>query len=252
MGLPMYCRPSDIQTPSATISVTAGTADSAYPASNVNDKLAHTVVKSTGTSIALRATFGASKTLQAVALINTNATGATLTNGAGLNQTITIPTTPEDGHQLDPWIDLRELANTSSTTWDIALTGPSGVGLGEWLLVETLRDLPIRWGLTETDQHAISLQETDYGTRLKYSMGVRRRKVAGDLVLKSTAIRNDVRSLARDAQGAFYSFLLLLDDGINDALYVDLTSDLTDIVRAYPLMSTARLEFTEAQKGLAL
>lgn len=251
MGAPLYARPSDNLATVATISVTAGAADASYPATNVNDGKSHSVVRSTGTSITLRATFGASKTLEAVALINTNATGATLTNGAGLNESITIPTTPEDGLPLDPWIDLRGLANTGSTTWDIALTGPSGVGLGELLLIETLRDLPLQYGLKQRDLHRCSLQETDYGVRLKYSMGVRRRSVAGGAILTET-LRAALLSLQRDAFGPYSEFLLIPDADVNDALCVDLTAETLEVLRDYPLMSRIALEFTEAQKGLAL
>lgn len=250
-SIALYCRPSDILTPSATITVTSGTEDSNYPRTNLNDRKAYTVAKGTGTGITFKAAFGASKTLQAIACVNTNATAITLTNAAGLSQSISIPTTPEDGHPLDPWIDLREVANTSSDQWSVALTGPSGVGLGELLLVETVRTLPIRWGLTEQDEHRTSTQSTDYGVRLIYGMGVRQRRVGGALVLLSTADRAALLSLVRDA-GSRYPFLLVLNSSVNDALYVEIDGDASAIVRAYPQLSTSDIAFVEQQKGLAL
>jgi hypothetical protein len=251
MSVALYCRPSDIMTPSATITVTSGAEDSTYPRTNLNDKKAYTVAKGTGTSITFKATFSGSKTLQAVACINTNATAITLTNAAGLSQSIAIPTTPEDGHPIDPWIDLRLLSNTSSDQWSVALTGPTGVGLGELLLVQTLRTLPIKWGLTEDDEHRTSTQKTDYGTRLIYGMGVRQRHISGELVLLTDADRAALTSLVRDARSQF-PFLLVLNSSVNDALYVEIDGDASDIVRAYPTLSTAQIDFVEQQKGLAL
>lgn len=251
MAVALYCRPSDILTPSATITVTSGTEDSNYPRTNLNDKKAYTVAKGTGTAITFKATFGGSKTLQAVACINTNATAITLTNAAGLSQSISIPTTPADSHPLDPWIDLRGLSNTSSDQWSVALTGPTGVGLGELLLVETVRTLPIRWGLIEEDEHRTSTQETDYGVRLIYGMGVRQRRVTGELVLLTTADRDALTALARDARSQ-YPLLLILNSTINDALYVEIDGDAFDIQRSYPTLSSAQIAFVEQQKGLAL
>ena len=68
----LYCLPSDLLQDGATISVTAGTEDTAYPKTNLQDRRAHTVSKFTGTSGTFRATFSGAKTLQAVAFINSN------------------------------------------------------------------------------------------------------------------------------------------------------------------------------------
>jgi hypothetical protein len=125
------------------------------------------------------------------------------------------------------------------------------VGLGELLLVQTLRTLPIKWGLTEEDEHRTSTQKTDYGTRLIYGMGVRQRHISGELVLLTDADRAALTSLVRDARSQF-PFLLVLNSSVNDALYVEIDGDASDIVRAYPTLSTAQIDFVEQQKGLAL
>ncbi len=244
----LYCRPSDILTPSGTVTVSAGTAESAYPVANVRDRLAHTVVKSTGTTITLQAVFGASKTIQAVALINTNATAAVLTNNAGLNVSIQIPTVPADTLGIDPWLDLRAVALTSSTTWHLALTGPTGVALGEWLLVETVRTMPILWaGLEEDEQHRTIVHTTDYGVRKKLPLGVRQRAIRGGTLLET--FRPDLLALQRDAQGDSGNFLLVIDSHQNDALYVDLTTDTRTVSRIHPKASGIPVAFTEQQKG---
>lgn len=244
----LYCLPSDLLQDGATVSVTAGTEDTAYPKTNLQDRVAHTVAKLTGTSGTFRATFGAAKTLQAVAFINTNATAIQLTNGAGLNQAVTIPTTPEDGLFLDPWIDLRGLANTSSTQWNVALTGPAGVALGELLLVQTLRTLKVNWDPTPEEQegHDAIVHRTEYGVKLKLGLGVRNRSFSG------TTHRDTARaltlSLARDAHGQLRNFLLIVDDAVNDARYVDLATDLR-IRRTAPDIAEVPLVFDEQQKG---
>lgn len=248
MSRALYCRPSDILTDAATVSVTSGATAAAYPVANISDRKAHSVAKSSGTSITYRAVFGGSKTLQGVVLVNTDATAVTLSNAAGLSVSIAIPSTPEDGLHLDPWIDLRDVANTSSATWNIALTGPSGVALGEWLLIETWRDLPILWdALQEGETHGTILHVTDYGVRLKLGLGVRQRVVTGRTIHDS--FRASLVALQRDAEGPRSAFALILDQAQNDALYVDLTDDTRSVNRIHPRASNIPLAFIEQQKG---
>lgn len=244
----VYCNPSDILTDAATVTVTTSATAAGYPVANISDRLAHTVAKSVGTTITYQAVFSGAKTLQAVALVNTNATAVTLTNGAGLSQALTIPTTPEDGLPLDPWIDLRGLGSTSSTTWTIALTGPTGVALGDWLLIQTLHTMPIRWiGLEETEAHRAIVHETDYGVRLKLGLGVRQRAVQGNVVLES--FRASLLALQRDAEGPRRSFLLVMNDADHEGLYVDLTTDARVVMRRHPRISEIELVFTQQQNG---
>ena len=243
-----YCRPSDILTDGATVTVSAGSAASLYPVANIKDRKAHTVARSSSTTISYQAVFSGSKTLQAVALINTNATAALLTNGAGFSHAIAIPTTPEDTLPKDPWLDLTGLALTSSATWTLALTGPSGVALGEWLLVQTLRTMPILWrDLEEDERHQTIVHTTEYGVRNKLGLGVRSRAVRGAMILES--FRADMLALQRDAEGPRESFLLVIDDHTNDALYVDLTTDVRTVARMHPRFAGMTVEFTEQQKG---
>lgn len=243
-----YAKYSDIVTVAATWSVTAGTAESAYPVSNLDDLRPWLVARSTGTTITYRATFGGAQALQAVAFINTNATAIQLTNGAGLSQAVSIPSTPDDGLTLDPWIDLTNVANASSTTWNIALTGPSGVALGVPVLVATLRTMPLLWsGLEEDERHGTIVHETEYGVRLKLGFGIRQRVWRGEFIRES--FRADLLALLRDARGPLRSFLLVPDHTQNDALLVDLTDDSTTFARRHPRITGAAATFTEQQKG---
>lgn len=249
----LYCRPSDVVTDSATVTLAAGTADSAYPLTNLYDRKAYSVFKATGTSCTPRATFGGSQTIQAAAVIQHNLAGATVTvtNGAGFSNDLTVPSDSEDGHSINPWEDYRGLSNTASTQWNLAVSGASAnVAIGEWALVQTLRTLPIIWGVIEDESHPVSRSVTDYGVDLNYGMGVRSRIVRCEVKLDS--MRADLVSLQRDARGALKPFLFVLDSSVNDAMWVTLETDVLSIVRKQPRISSVELIFKEQQRGLAL
>lgn len=250
----LIARPSDLVTDAALVTVSAGTAAAAYPVANLTDRRAHTVTRSTGTTITYQAAFAGARTLQAVALINTNATAAVLGVGGGATHTIPIPATPADGLPLDPWLDLRHVANTSST-FTLALTGPTGVALGEWLLVTALRELKIQWTPNPSDRerHATIVHRTDYGVKLKLGLGVRERGLRGSALGED--VRAEILALERDARGPLRNFLLIPDEDHNDALYVNLATDLREFVYVAPTETVGEylhaiaLDFDEQQKG---
>lgn len=249
MGL--YCFPSDIRTDQASSVIwQAGLADANYPVANVKDRRADTVAKVTGANGTLRATFAAPQALEGVVLVNTNATAAVVTNGSGLNQAFSIPALPMDNLRLDPWLDLRSilLATRTSTQWDIALTGPGPTSIGELLLVQTWRTIPLLWGLTEKEMHRAEILTTDYGVRRKWAKGVRQRSVVGRIIAEEN--RAEITALVRDARGPVRNFALILEETVNDALYVDLTVEEVSWTRDAPLASTWELTFTEQQKGM--
>lgn len=243
--------PTDILTDSGTVSLTAGSADSVYPLTNCYDRVSWTVFKSTGTTCTIHVVFGSAKTLQGFAFINCNATAIQITNGAGFNQAVTIPATPEDGLRLDPWLDARTLPNTSSTTWDFAFTAASTVGLGELVLAQSLRTIQITWSdASFSEVHLTSRDVTDYGVRLAYGMGVRNRSKSGHV--KRQTEEAGVLSLARSARGGLKPFLLIWNSSVNDSLWVQLESDEHIFNTTYSTISDVAVSFIEQQKGLAL
>ena len=252
----LYGLPTDNLAPSATISLTAGAPNASFPLTQLYDLKAYKVFKATGTSCTIHAVFGVAKTLQAIALIHTNLNGATITitNGAGLNVTMTAPTLGEDGHRLDSWKDLRGVALTTSTTWDIAITGAAAaIAIGELVLLETVRTLPIVWdgqAPEETESHPTSPGLTDYGVSLPYGFGVRAGSKAGT-VLPDT-YRSAVLSLKRSAQGSLKAFLIVWEDSVNDARWVHLGDDEHLFTRSNGSISAVRVRFVDEQKGLAL
>jgi hypothetical protein len=254
----LYARYSDLLS-GDTITVPSGTEDLAYPRTNITDRVSHTVGKFTGTSGTFRRTFGVAQAVAAVVFVNTNATAIQLTNNAGLSVAVSIPTTPEDGHPLDPWIDLRGLANTSATQWNAALTGPTGVGLGEFVLIASVRSLLALWQPepSERESHPVSHAETDYDVDLDYGMGVRVR--GGTITAGDVDGRAAFLSLERDQRGRLRPFVLIPNSAKNDALFAKLASDVMEIISvagsptdATAFVSTVAIAVKEQQKGLAL
>src|SRR5690349_15599380 len=105
-----YCRYTDILSYGATWSLTSGTANSSFPLTNLNLVDADTPSKLTGTSGAYRGTIS-SAAIQAIALINCNLAGLTITvtnnNASPVNTTFAVPAAAADGLSLNAWIDLR-------------------------------------------------------------------------------------------------------------------------------------------------
>src|SRR6187431_2854817 len=97
MSSSLYAKTSDLLTP--TWSLTAGTANSAYPVTNLGDMKPYKPFKATSGTCTMRATFGGSTTLQAIAIIGHNLAGVTITitNGAGLSTTLVVPANTGDG-----------------------------------------------------------------------------------------------------------------------------------------------------------
>jgi hypothetical protein len=254
--MPLYCRPSDILSTQATLSLPLGSEQAAFPLTNSQDRLAHTVFKAVATTaLTIRLTFSTPKTAQALALIHHNLSGAssvTVTNAAGFNNALAIASNSEDGHCIDPWKSYVGLANVSSTVWDIAIQGSPATAwaIGEIVFVETLRTLNVRYEVEEEEKHAAIVQVTDYGVRNKYGMGVRQRSIYGTAFKDSE--RDDIVSLQRDARGPLKNFLLVLQSSENDAIYVDLDTESRTFTRIFRGFTDVDLRFVEQVKGLAL
>lgn len=253
----LYCRPSDVITSSATLSLTDGAANASFPLTNLQDGKAHTVFKSTGTGATIRSTFGSPVTIEGLVLVYHKLAGATVTvtNAAGFSNGLTIPANSEDGHCIDPWEDYRDLANTTSNVWDIAITGAATVVvIGEILWVQTWRELEILMGATGVDAQPAIVQPTDYHPHANvYSMGTRVRGYRGSV--KLTTLATALLSLHRDARGPKTPFPLILDSPDNDALYVHLATNVHQYVESEHRdvgVRDVEVEFIEALKGLPL
>jgi hypothetical protein len=252
----LYSRYGDLLS-GDTVSITAGSEDADFPKENITDFLSRTVGKFTGATGTYRRTFGAPVAPEAAIFLNTNATAIQLTNGAGLNEAVTIPSTPEDDLRLDPWIDLRGLPNGSSTTWNAALTAGSAAALGEFILVSSLRSLDVLFtpSPTEEESHPVIHHETDADVDLFYGIGVRTRR--GTLSTRGVSGRATFLSLQRAQRGRLRPWIFIPNEALNDALFVHLESSpmrLTPIAFGASDFSTyltdVSISVKEQQKGI--
>ncbi len=256
----LYARPSDNVTASATPSLTAGSADSAYPLTNIDDLDTGVVFKATSAACTIRWTFGVAQVLQGVALFNHNLHGLTLTltnNNGMASQSVVVPAVGQDGLSINPWHDLRSVALASATQWNLAISGAAAnVAIGEVALLAALRDVSIRWEYTQEEEHPLIEHRTDYGRRLKYKLGVRQRFFAGQALLFEE--RDDIRRWNRECIGGYYPFVLIPNEDENDALFAEWKdarrSESTSWI--HPDRSGGIVEmplaFEEQQAGLAL
>jgi hypothetical protein len=251
----LYARPSDNVAPNATLSLAVGTINAAYPLANLVDGNPAKPAKTTGTSATFRFTFGAPQVLALVAFGPHNLMNASVTvqNNSGLSASFAMPANTEDGFSLNPWVDLTGIAvgTRTATQWDLVVTAATApIAIGEVMLVAVKRTMPLLWGIVETEDFPTISVDTDYKSALKYWLGVKQRSFAASL--NDGAFRADFYSLLRDARGRYKTFLLIPDDTLNDALFVELTSDAQDVTRVAPNVSELQLTFREVQRGLAL
>jgi len=256
-GTCYYCRPTDNLMPSATLSLTAGSAAAAFPLTNAQDQKANTVFKSTGTGATIRSTFGAPVTIQALSLHYHKLAGATVlvTNAAGFSNGFTIPANSPDGHCIDPWEDYRGLSLVTSNVWDIAITGAATVvAIGEIVWWQTVREFELDRGAVTEEDHPAVVHAGDYHPVIAvYRRGTRVRGFRCHITPQTSA--DDLLTLHRGATGPLLPFPLVPDSTVNDALYGRLASTRHAFLEAFPRGSGAReadLNFIESIRGIAL
>lgn len=248
-----YAKPSDMVTGSATLSLTAGTANASYPLTNLQDLRPDKPFKATGTAATIRATFGAGKALQAVGFIHHNLHGLTVTvtnNNSMASQNLVMPAIGDDSYPVNGWLNIAAVT-TSATQWNFAITGAAAnVAIGELILVETLRTADITWGVTHADRHPIIEHRTEYDVSLIYDLAVRTRLFTANVVRESE--RSAITSLHRGAKGRVTPFWFVLDSDVNDATMVRFAGIELPWERAQPRESRTTLALEEVSAGVAL
>lgn len=219
MGL--FARNTDILSYGATWSLTAGTANSSFPLTNLNLVDPGSVSKLTGTSGTYRGTI-TSTAIQAIAIINCNLGGLTLTvtnNNSMASQNLVVPAAASDGLSLNAWIDLRAVT-TAATQWNIAVpTNGANVAIGKILLIADVDDYQFRtrWRLKETKPAIV--QRASRGQAWGYPVGTRYRTASLDFIYES--------------QRAAYTTLRRLSVGPSQPCVFMPTSTGTDVVYAW-------------------
>jgi hypothetical protein len=248
----LYCRPSDILSYAATWSLTAGSADSAFPLTNLASVYAHIVSKTTGTAATYRGTIS-STALQAIAIINCNLAGLTLTvtnNNSMASTNLVIPSAPTDNVSINGFVDLRAVT-TAATQWNIAITGAAAnIAIGKILLISNLRTMLPMWELGVGETKPSVVHRTEYGIAVGSRRAVRFRSFVPSFGRESE--RSAYASLRRASEGPTQPFLFVLDDAVNDPAYVWFPEDTWEHTRGSLLGTSWSDRLEEANSGLAL
>lgn len=248
----LFAYPSDEKGASATWSLVAGTADSLFPLTNLNNVRPDAVSKLTGTSGTYRATI-TSTAVQAIVLVNHNLHGLTLTvtnNGGMASQNLVVPAAREDGLPSTAWVDLRAVT-TAATQWNIAIpTNGANVAVGNILLIGTARTLQATWNVKVKETIPFILHRTDYHVPLGYRMGTAYREVTPSFARESE--RAAFISLRRASVGPQQPFWLQLDETGTESIYGWFPSDSWDYTRESPRITTWSDTIEEFCAGVAL
>lgn len=228
-------------------SLSATNENAAYPATNLQDYDPANVFKATSTATTITVTH-VSAARYAIAFINHNLAGATVTAGA---VSVTIPARTADGQCVNAF---GVLNLGTSTTTSIVITGASAnVQIGRIVLVSALQDLNWVWGsdaVTLSSDWPIEEIVTFSRSSTIYDKGIRMRRASGRCTRE--ADRTTWVALAQAAKGRNIPFLFIPDLDVNDCWYVRLTDSSLTNVKRYRNASDTSMELSEVSMGLPL
>lgn len=248
----LYCLPTDIKSYAATWSLAVGSENASFPLTNLNSVYAHLVSKTTGTTATYRGTIS-STAIQAIAIINCNLAGLTLTvtnNNSMASTNLVIPAAATDGVSLNGWVDLRAVT-TAATQWNVAISGAAAnIAVGKILLIGTLRTMAINWEPTIAEMKPTIVHRTHYGIALGSRKNVRWRAFQPSLSLESE--RAAYTNLRRASEGPTQPFAFILDSDVNDPAYVWFPEESWEHSRSTKLGTSWSDRLEECNSGLAL
>jgi hypothetical protein len=229
---PLFALPTEDVAPNATVTVTSGTANAEYPAANLVNRNPAKPGKATGVAITYRFTWSGNQIIRAIAIINHNLDGATVTlsNAAGVNQALTIPdnTTGLYPHCVNPWRDLSEdwtVGQRTDDIWDLAITGGAlgNVAIGEVCFLTDLNELHLIWGAKLSPSHLNITHKTFGGSSLKYNKRILINGAAGRVDLDTD--RDLMSQLDHESAGTIVPFVFIPHEDENEAWYVQNTGE---------------------------
>lgn len=208
--LPLVSMPADDLSWNATYTVDSEDAD--YPVTNLLDPDPAVVFKPESNAVTIEIETDDPAVVVGIALINTNATVATL-------DTINVPLPGQelDDQRLHAW---RALTRPSASLWTVDLWRPSGqLWIGTVRLVTVLRPLNLRYGLQLGRNRYGDLSSlTRLGSRIVYGAQIRTRWAEGETdLLEDETMR---AQLEASAKGLVLPFLFIPDENTNDAWWV--------------------------------
>lgn len=218
----LYALPSKNKLSTATLSWAVGTANAAFPLTQLSGSHAlepDEVAKANETTATLRLTWGGSQALEGLALFNVNGKGTTigLTNNGGMATQNKVVPSPEDGLGINVYWDLRGVASASATQWNIPIVGAAGpVTFGTVIPILSWSEMHLRWEHELGDTFPVIEKRTSYKKRLQYRIPVRYRMFSGVALLATD--RNALRTLRREAQGSIIAFPFVPDKDDNDVI----------------------------------
>lgn len=211
--------PSDELVRQASLSMT--NQDGTFPVTRAQSDNPAQLAKATTNATVVTVNCGGNVTPVGVAIINSNATSASISNAAGLNQAITIPALDAEGQRVHAWKDLTGLASRTDDIFDITLSRPSGIlTFGRLVLVVAWKDVnwPAKGPAFDVQRPGTRSMITDLGTEVIHYAGIRTRSAEATFDLAEDAAM--WRSLDQSGQGSNRPFLLIPDITVNDAWWV--------------------------------
>ena len=229
-----YALPTD-DAASGAASVVGSAEDSEYPAGNLiaptntgHLNLPSRPAKLTTPSGYWELTFNDPITVVGVAVIYPNFDedlDVTIEAGAGsplsFSQAIPISAPWENGWWPSPWVLFDE--PQTFDTWRLSINEENSTlpQVGRLLLLTALRDAEndVRWGVVEEEEQGLIEHKTVGGVETEYEMWGPRRAFVGELALMNSA-SNELITLYRSARNRILPWLLIPDEGVNDAWFV--------------------------------
>ena len=229
---------------SAALTSSASTADLDYLVGNLQQRDPAKVHKASGNATTVRAVHAGTRTPVAVFLFNTNATAASITNPAGLNQAIPLPSRDLDGQRRHAWLDLDGLANVTDDEHSLVLSTTDPIlFIGRIALVTELNDVnysatnPPRIGRTRPGNTVV---RTRLGSLVVNDAGIRTRWAEFSIELEED--RALWENLDASAKGAMVPFPYVPFADTNDAWWVTLPDDFSTRLRLPMTEIPIRLE----------
>jgi hypothetical protein len=258
----LYALPaSDVFLIPPTVTVLAGTVDSAYPVANLWNLNPAKPFKATTTGIDLQFDFGAPVVIEFIALWHTNlSVVATVQNNTGTTWpgtvmgTLAVQARSFDGFRDNPMLDLR--GQPARRYWRLTISGNATPvilgGLGMYNFLQTLNPWGPAIGLARPEEHPTVGFETDGRIEFRYSLGLRIEAFRSITVTvpRTTGLAK-LKDLIRDAQGRARPFPVVIDPGSGIAQLVRFEDDELNVTGVSRDWVDVSMNLRDVGRGLA-
>jgi hypothetical protein len=269
MGAFIYSRASENIADNVTPTLASGTADAAYPLTNLYDLNPAKPFKTSSSATAVRVTWdhGSAQRADLVCLPMHNIPAGTDVRyqmnatdswgGPTVNAAITIPTAGADGLPIPAWKDLTGVSGYSAGGFRYhSLFVPALAGitaLGEiYVGSQKRQDIKnYQWNYKKAERHPVILRKTAYGVPLSYRLGHREREMAFRVGPNASELAL-LLEWFRDAYGQKRPFLFVPDPDVNDAYVGYFGQDTVDPSTQYTNRHWLDLTICEWPSGPAL